>query len=122
MTRQIEVELERRTAPRYLLQLPTILEWQDEQGPHVCGAFTRDVSAKGLRVMCADAPPLATSVFVRALLPIFRNSNEQVEVRGEGEVARVLGGHEGPGIAIAAVLDLPDMDDREESPEPAHAH
>jgi hypothetical protein len=112
--RQLSAEPERRTAPRYFLELPTILEWQDEQGPHVCGGFTRDVSLKSLRVMCAGAPPISTSVSVRVVLPAPNRSNRDVQIRGAGEIARVLGDHEGLGVAISAVLDLPDMGESEE--------
>ena len=108
------VESERRSIPRYRLQLPVILKWWDGEGLHVKAGFTRDVSVNGLRVMCADAPAVATPLEVQLLLPALNDSaNTPIEIQSSGRVVRRLGVAEGFGIAITAQLDLGQLEDEE---------
>jgi hypothetical protein len=105
MSRESHFEEERRSTPRFNLQLPVILEWQDSLGAHVVGGFTRDVSISGARVLCAEVPSLNSSVEVQVLLPTGDTSRSAVRLEALGKVVRVLG-DEGRGIAITAGLKI----------------
>ena len=93
--------------PRYRLQLPIILGWKDETGAHVSGGFTRDVSVKGVRLTCPDAPPMNTSVTLEVMLPpAHPSSPPAARLRALGRVARQLGPAEGIGVVIEAELNI----------------
>jgi hypothetical protein len=100
---------EKRAVPRYRLNLPVLVRW-DQGGTHTCGGFTRDVSTNGVFVLCSEELPLAATVQIEILLP----SSGQVPgtaLKSTGRVVRNYGESEAAGFAIEGQFGQPEFPD-----------
>jgi hypothetical protein len=91
---------EKRAVPRYRLHLPVVFKWRKDE-THTEGGFTRDISAKGLFVMCTEAPPLRTTIELEILFPA---SGPIPAVAVAGHVVRIPTDGEEHGFAAETQL------------------
>lgn len=82
--------MELRKGKRFNLAAPAFFCWersdgtlQDNQGT------TRDISSRGVFVICSSSPPLGAHVELEVYLPARNGMPRAVQLHGEGEVLRV---------------------------------
>jgi len=86
-----------------------LVRWYEGE-THTCGGFTRDVSTKGVFVLCSEKPPIKT-VEIEILVP----TSDQVPgmaIKTTGRVVRTYGENEGAGFAVEGQFgqsELPDV-------------
>ena len=89
---------EKRVVPRYRLNLPILVRWHNGE-TYTCGGFTRDVSTKGVFVLCSEKLPLNTTVEIEILLPTSGKIPGRA-LKSTGRVVRTYDENEGEGIAL----------------------
>jgi hypothetical protein len=90
---------EQRVVPRYRLTLPVLVRWPAGSGTHTSGGFTRDVSTRGVFVLCSEKLPAETMVGIEILLPTPDKLPGMV-LKTTGRVVRTQGENEGAGFAV----------------------
>ena len=80
-----------RSAIRYSLRAPVVYSWTDCEGvTHESEGFTRDVSPKGIFIVCADSPPQSTPLTVSIQLPVSgQDCVGEVRIEAVGKVLRL---------------------------------
>ena len=80
-----------RSTVRYVLRAPAVYSWIDCEGvAHESLGYTRDVSPKGIFIVCADSPPETTSLTVSIQLSVLNGDRRgEVRIEAEGKVLRV---------------------------------
>jgi hypothetical protein len=92
--------VERRKAVRFLLRVPVIFRWNDEQAtPHEGSGFARDISTAGIFVMTEVCLPFGAAVELEVLLPPFQGSAQGLRLNAPGIVVRVTETQELQGFA-----------------------
>ncbi len=82
--------MERRKAVRFLLRVPVIFRWSDDQAnPYEGTGFARDISTAGIFVMTEFCPPFGVAIDIEALLPPLQGSGQSLRLSGQGIVLRV---------------------------------
>src|SRR5947207_2062138 len=89
---------EKRAVPRYRLSLPVLLRWHNGEA-HTCGGFTRDVSTKGVFVLCREKLPLNTTIQIEILLPT-SGQLPGTALKTTAHVVRTYDENEGVGFAV----------------------
>ena len=79
-----------RKANRYQLNAPVLFSCKRSHGKlHEAEGVTRDVSAKGIFVLGAEAPEVGAYIELDAFLPAVRGRGKTVKLHAEGRVLRV---------------------------------
>jgi PilZ domain len=95
-------EMERRRTARYVLRVPVLFNWRNQQ-PRQLGGFTRDVSAGGAYILCREECPSAGApVRLQVMLPPVDAEAHGVKLESEGRVVRAHGPGEESGFAVMA--------------------
>jgi hypothetical protein len=97
--------MEHRRAPRFVVRVPIIFEWQDESKTSRQGiGFTRDMSSYGVFAWCEEGCPPRHSEITVALL--FHGIGLEAKPWHMQSTGRVLRVHDAPqGKGFAATLD-----------------
>jgi len=96
--------MERRATCRYLLRLPVILRWTDDNGvTQERGGFTRDISTGGVFVICDAPPQLATCIALELLLPPLAADAPGLRLTSSAQVVRA---EQAPMTGFAALSDF----------------
>ena len=82
------IRKEQRKSRRFLLQLPLLVRWADENIVGEAQAETQDVSSGGLRFDLSKAPKIKSSVEILMTLPHQLTQAGPVRVRCRGRVVR----------------------------------
>ena len=96
--------MERRGATRYHLRMPVVFRCTDgkTESP-ASGGFTRDVSTKGVFVICDVPPPPTTCVAIEILLTPLEPEIAGLRLEGSGVVVRI--DQTGGGFAMMGALE-----------------
>ncbi len=95
-------DMERRRTARYVLRVPVLFTWLNRQ-PKQAGGFTRDVSARGVYILCrGDCPSTGAPVKLQVMLPPMDAEARGVKLQSEGRVVRAHGQGEESGFAVMA--------------------
>jgi hypothetical protein len=98
--------VEERKAVRFQLQAPVISRW----GNQASLGRTRDISIKGVFVICDTLPPVGTTLSLEVILPpLERNTMQRLHLEAAGKVIRVEAGEESSGFAATAPFALHEM-------------
>jgi hypothetical protein len=97
--------VERRGATRYQLRVPVVFRCTDGdvESPSGCG-FTRDVSTKGVFIICDTPPPPRCNVELEVFLTPFAPETSGLRVKGSGLVLRVDQTRD--GFAVMSALEF----------------
>jgi hypothetical protein len=99
-----ERKLQRRSAVRYMLQLPVIFYWIDA-GEHTAAGFTCDVALDGALIQSAACPPIGCDVRIEVLIPSLDISREQVRIQCLGKVTRAVRHRGGSTFGVRGFFD-----------------
>ncbi len=89
--------IKQRRAPRFDLQLPIVVRWNDASGMREAHALSRDVSSNGIFLLLDEAIKDGTNVELEMTLPSEITLTRSVTVRCLGHVQRC----ESSGVAAA---------------------
>lgn len=92
---------ERRSAVRYLLQLPVVVQAKDQSEIH---AVTRDVSARGIYFIAREWPVAAREIELKMIFPAQLTGSDTLRAKCRGTVLRLENSPNG-SIGIAATID-----------------
>jgi type II secretory pathway component PulK len=96
----IGVSVERRKLHRFLLRVPVIFRWNDEQAQRREGSgIARDISAAGVFVLTKVYPPPGATIELEVLLPPLRGAAQGLRLNAPGTVLRVIEAGEQQGFA-----------------------
>ena len=95
--------MERRKAVRFLLRVPVIFKWNDEQAkPHEGSGFARDISMAGIFVMTEFSPPFGAAIELEVLLPPLQGAAHGLRLNVPGIVLRLIDTDELRGFAATS--------------------
>ena len=78
---------QRRSAVRYMLQLPVIFYWNDAS-EHTAAGFTYDVALDGALIRSSVCPPVGCDIRIEVLIPSPDQSHDQIRIQCSGKVTR----------------------------------
>jgi hypothetical protein len=93
---------ERRSAARYVLQLPVVV--QSNREPSEIHAVTRDVSARGIYFVAREWPLLSRKIEFKMIFPAQLTRTDTLRAKCRGRVLRVEIASNG-SVGIAATID-----------------
>jgi hypothetical protein len=100
--------LEKRKAVRFQLGAPVTFRWANQAGV----GRTRDISIKGVFVICDTLPPVGTALSLEIYLPpLESNTLQRLHLDAAGKVIRVEAGEESSGFAATAPFALHEVVD-----------
>ena len=97
---------EQRANSRYDMSVPVLCRWRGANGERcVRKGTTRDISTRGVFVLCTHPPEVGLKMKLQVLLPALQPGDDNGAVlRSEAQVVRVDNG--GPGTGFAAVANF----------------
>jgi PilZ domain len=98
--------VEKRKVVRFQLGAPVIFRW----GSQASLGRTRDISIKGVYVICDTLPPVGTALSLEVVLPPLEgNTMQRLHLEARGKVIRVEAEEESSGFAATAPFGLHEM-------------
>lgn len=95
--------VEKRKEVRFRLRAPIVFCWANRAS----AGRTRDISIKGVFVICDTLPPVGTALSLEIYLPPFeRNTLQRLHLEAAGKVIRAAAGEESRGFAATAPFAL----------------
>jgi hypothetical protein len=107
------LQREQRKSHRFLLQLPVIVRWADDNLGEEAEAQTLDVSSGGLRFDLSKAPKTSSAVEIFMTLPHQLTKAGPVRVRCRGHVVRTNPKDSDKTEVVAAIQRFEFMRDAE---------
>jgi hypothetical protein len=103
MPRLIE-ESPGRSHPRFQLEAPVLVRWDDGGSARQTQGSSRDISASGIFVVCSTLPAIGTEIQFEVQLPPVSEGTRGMQLRSTGRVVRLAGPGEEPGFGARAEL------------------
>ncbi len=94
--------MERRGSTRFRIRCEVKCTWTDEFGvENTTFAYTRDISAGGLFILCNERPSPGAMAQLDIRLPGRQSAGTQLCLHGTGRVVRLIQDKNGGGFAVA---------------------